>query len=309
LLGESGTGQEVLAEAIHQASPRVAGPLVRVNCGAIPPTLLESELFGHVAGAFTGADRDHAGLFRAADNGTIFLDEIGDLALDLQVKLLRVLENGEVRPVGSARPTHVDVRVIAATNRDLEAAVAERRFREDLFYRLNVVPLRLPPLRERPEDVPILVEHFFGRLASEGYPKKTVDPEAMALLAAFDWPGNVRQLENAIEHAVVLSRGDRIGRDDLPESIRRAPGVVAPPPAMPVGGESLREIEVAAIHRALERAGGNMTHAARALGLTRRALTYRLDKYGIEVARRRGRPRREKSGGSAESGPKEHGSS
>jgi len=292
LLGESGTGKEILAEAIHRASRRAAGPLVRVNCGAIPATLLESELFGYVAGAFTGALRDHAGLFRAADRGTIFLDEIGDLPLDLQVKLLRVLQDGEVRPVGGTHPMHVNVRLMAATNRDLAGAVEAGRFRQDLFYRLNVVLLRLPSLRERREDIPVLVAHFLRRFVSPDHPLKTLDPEAMDLLMKADWPGNVRQLENAIEHAVVLSRSDLIGPGDLPESIRR--GRVAPPspPAEEVTGDTLRDIEVSAIQRALKQARCNLTHAARALGTTRRALSYRLEKYGIQVERRRGRPKR-----------------
>ena len=292
LLGETGTGKEVLAEAIHKAGPRAAGPLIRVNCGAIPPTLLESELFGHVAGAFTGATRDHPGLFRAADKGTIFLDEIGELSLDLQVKLLRVLQDGEIKPVGSTQAGHVDVRLIAATNRDLAAAVGAGKFREDLFYRLNVVPLRLPPLRERREDIPVLVNHFLNRLAARGYPLKSVDPAAMEFLVKFDWPGNVRQLENAIEHAVVLSRAERMGLEDLPESLRRGQPVSVARPVAETKDGTLEEMEIAAIRRALEQSGYNLTRAARLLAITRRALTYRLDKFGIKVERRRGRPRR-----------------
>jgi len=292
LLGESGTGKEILAEALHRASRRAEGPLVRVNCGAIPPTLIESELFGHVSGAFTGATRDYAGLFRAADGGTIFLDEIGELSLNLQVKLLRVLQNGEVRPVGGVQPLHVNVRLIAATNRDLAAALAAGRFREDLFYRLNVVSLRLPPLRERREDIPLLVNHFLHRMAAAGYPLKSVNPDAMDFLARADWPGNVRQLENAIEHAVVLSRTDRIALDDLPESLRRGQAVAAARAAAEPKGDSLRDIEIAAIRRALDQTKGNLTRAARLLEITRRALTYRLEKYDIQVERHRGRPRR-----------------
>jgi guanylate kinase len=296
LLGETGTGKEILAEAIHRASRRATGPLVRINCGAFPPMLLESELFGHMAGAFTGAVRNHAGLFRAADRGTILLDEIGELSLDLQVKLLRVLQDGEVRPVGGTQPLHVDVRAIAATNRDLAAAVAAGRFREDLFYRLNVVPLRLPPLRERREDIPILVSHFLRRTASADQPPKSVAPEALDLLVNFDWPGNVRQLENAIEHAVVLSQSDELRPDDFPESIRRAKIASASRPVSETGADTLEELEIAAIRRALERSGHNLTRAARALAITRRALTYRLYKYDIQVERRRGRPRREWNG-------------
>jgi len=292
LLGETGTGKEILAEAIHRASRRADGPLVRVNCGALPSSLLESELFGHVAGAFTGATHDSAGLFRAANHGTIFLDEIGELSLDLQVKLLRVLQDGEVRPVGGVQAVRVDVRLIAATNRDLAAAVAAGTFREDLFYRLNVVPLRLPPLRERREDIPLLVSHFLRRMASGGRRLKTITPDAVDFLVKFDWPGNVRQLENAIEHAVVLGRSDQIGVADFPESLRRER--TAPPslPVAPGSGTTFRDIEIAAIRRALEQSGHNLTHAARALAISRRALTYRLDKLGIQTARHRGRPRR-----------------
>ena len=292
LLGETGTGKEVFAEAIHRASRRGSGPLVRVNCGAIAPTLLESELFGHVAGAFTGAVRDHDGLFRAADGGSIFLDEIGELSLDLQVKLLRVLQDGELRSVGGAQPIHVDVRLMAATNRDLAAAVGEGKFREDLFYRLNVVPLRLPPLRERREDVPDLIGHFLGRLAAAGHPLKAVSPEAMELLLKSDWPGNVRQLENALEHAVVLSRSDTLAPDDFPEAIRRGRAATAPRPAVGPSSDTLRDLEIAAIRRALEQSGNNLTRAARVLAVTRRSLTYRLDKFGIHVERHRGRPKR-----------------
>jgi len=292
LLGESGTGKEVLAEAIHRASRRADGPLVKVNCGAIPPSLLESELFGHEAGAFTGAVGETLGLFRAADGGTIFLDEVGELPLALQVKLLRVLQDGEVRPVGGTEPFHVDVRMIAATNKDLAEEVKQGRFRDDLFYRLNVVPLRIPPLRERREDIPLLVEHFLRRVAERGRPLKSVAPEAMEVLMGYDWPGNVRQLENAVEHAVVLGRGDRIEVRDLPQAIRGGKSV-RPIEAAPAEAETtLREIEMAALRRALEASGGNLTRAARALGITRRALTYRIEKYGIEVQRRRGRPRR-----------------
>ncbi|MCX8036152.1 MAG: guanylate kinase [Candidatus Sumerlaeia bacterium] len=290
LLGESGTGKELLAEAIHRAGPRAGGPLVRVNCGAIPPTLLESELFGHVAGAFTGAVRDHAGLFRVADGGAIFLDEIADLPLDLQVKLLRVLQDGELRPVGGTQPIHVNVRVIAATNRDLAADVEAGRFRQDLFYRLNVVPLRLPPLRERREDIPLLVEHFLGRLAARGYPVKPLASEALDFLVGADWPGNVRQLENALEHAVVLSKGEVIQVGDFPESVRH--GRISSPPALsalPV--ESLEAAEIYLIRRALEQTGSNITRAGRLLGLSRRALTRRIEKLGIPVTRRRGRPK------------------
>jgi two-component system response regulator AtoC len=291
LMGESGTGKEIIAESIHRASPRNGGPLLRVNCGAIPSTLLESELFGHVAGAFTGAVRDKPGLFRTAVNGTIVLDEIGEVPLDLQVKLLRVLQDGEVRPVGGTDPQHVDVRVIAATNRDLPALVGDGRFREDLFYRLNVVALQVPPLRARREDIPVLIDYFLKRLAGRGM-VKTLDPEAAARLAEYEWPGNVRQLENAIEHAVVLSKDSTIRLDDFPQSLRaEAPGLPAVEPSTD-HRQNLMDVEIATIQSALTRTNNNLTHAARILGITRRALSYRLDKYGLDVKRRRGRPRR-----------------
>ncbi|MBM3333109.1 guanylate kinase [Candidatus Sumerlaeota bacterium] len=292
LLGESGTGKEMVAEAIHRASPRAQGPLVRVNCGAIPPTLLESELFGHVRGAFTGAVRDYDGLFRAADRGTIFLDEIAELSPDLQVKLLRVLQDGEIRPVGGAQTLRVDVRLIAATNRNLAAEVAAGRFREDLFHRLNVVQLLLPPLRDRREDIAALASHFLRRLAASGRPPKSLTAEAMDLLSKYDWPGNVRQLENAIEHAVVLSRADEISPNDLPESVRRA--AVTPPPRRTAEppATTLRDAEIQLIRQALEKAGHNLTRAARILGITRRKLTYRVERFAIEAQRHRGRPKR-----------------
>ena len=283
LTGESGTGKEVLARAIHAQSPRRGDAFVAVNCAAIPENLLESELFGHARGAFTGADRARRGLFVEADGGTLFLDEIGELPLPLQAKLLRALQEEEVRPVGESKSRKVDVRVIAATARDLEREVASSRFREDLFYRLNVLRVRVPALRERRQDIPLLVDHFLASFAgSLGKPVRDVTEDALAKLSAYAWPGNVRELENVIERAVILASDERIGVRDLP------PNVIAPavPPAP--GGKpdfSLREArrasEIETIRRALAATSGNRTHAARLLGISHRALLYKLKEYGL----------------------------
>ena len=225
LTGESGTGKEVLARAIHAQSPRRGEAFVAVNCAAIPEALLESELFGHAKGAFTGADRARRGLFLEADGGTLFLDEVGELPTALQAKLLRVLQEEEVRPLGDSKSRRVDVRVLAATARDLEAEVAAGRFREDLFYRLNVVRLAVPPLRERPKDIPLLVDHFLARFRDTlGKPVRGISDEALERLVAYRWPGNVRELENVIERAIILADADRIGLAELPQN------VVAPQP-------------------------------------------------------------------------------
>ncbi len=243
LEGATGTGKELLARLIHAESSRSQGPFVAVNCGAIPENLLESEFFGHVRGAFTGADRDREGLFEAAAGGTLFLDEVGELPDLLQVKLLRVLQEGEVRRLGESASRAVDARIVAATNRELKEEVAARRFREDLFYRLAVVTLRIPPLRERPEDLPLLVRHFAKRHGERlGIQVEGVDPLAMRALAAYDWPGNVRELENVLERAMVLAEGDRLGVEDLPTTVRgsreRERSPVRSPPPDP--GEALR---------------------------------------------------------------------
>ena len=291
LTGESGTGKELVARALHELSPRAAAPFVAVNCGAIPAELIESELFGHVRGAFTDASRDKKGLVAEADGGTLFLDEIGELPAALQVKLLRFLQEEEVRRVGDTRSEKVDVRIVAATARDLARAVQEGEFREDLFYRLNVIGIRLPPLRERPDDVPPLVAHFLAkhRPLRRGAPISGVAPEAMEALVAHRWPGNVRELEHVLERAVVLAEGDEIREEDLPDELRasaRAPGTT--PGALPpgLGGDlsikrATRELEAYLIRQALERTGGNRTRAAELLELSYRALLYKIKEYGI----------------------------
>jgi len=284
LLGESGTGKEILARAIHSSGKRSNKPLVTVNCGAIPETLLESELFGHIKGSFTGAGETRPGLFKTADCGTIFLDEVGELPLSLQVKLLRVLQEGEFYPVGGSQPTKVDVRVIAATNRDLEKAVEQGTFRSDLYYRLNVVPIAVPPLRERREDIPRLIEHFLKKYQVGDMPLE-IEKEAYDLMMNYDWPGNVRELENAVEHAAVLCEGSRITKDDLPLALHQAGERTAPETGVrgiAASPLTLEDMEKRFILSALEKTGGNQTRAARILGITRRTLGYRMKKYSIE---------------------------
>ena len=291
ITGPSGTGKEVLARELHRQSPRSGARFVAVNCAAIPEALLESELFGHVRGAFTGAVGDHPGLFEQASGGTLFLDEIGELPTPLQAKLLRVLQDGEIRRVGDLATRRVDVRVVAATGRDLEGDVRAGRFREDLFYRLNVVSLRLPPLAERPEDVPPLIRTLLARHARRlGRPEPALDPEAVRALLEYPWPGNVRELENALEHAMVLAQAGTISPADLPQAVRSG-GVRAAPNGDAGAGLSLHEqaaaAEGAAIRAALARAGGNRRQAAELLGISVRTLFYRLRRLGIE---REGRP-------------------
>jgi len=286
LTGESGTGKELVARAIHDLSPRAAMPFVAVNCGAIPSELIESELFGHVRGAFTDASRDKKGLAAEADGGTLFLDEIGELPFALQVKLLRFLEDEMVRRVGDTRSEKVDVRVVAATARDLARAVKDGQFREDLFYRLNVVNVRLPALRERPDDVPALVEHFlakYRRLRPEA-PLQGVSPEALEVLRSHRWPGNVRELEHAVERAVVLADGPVVQEGDLPDEVRAAPapGALAPGRDLSVK-RAFRALEEQFIRAALDRTAGNRTRAAELLDLSYRALLYKIKEYGIEA--------------------------
>jgi two-component system response regulator AtoC len=286
ITGESGTGKELVARAVHELSPRNGGPFVAVNCGAIPDQLIESELFGHAKGAFTGAQSAKRGLFEEADSGTLLLDEIGDLPLQLQVTLLRALQEGEIRRVGDARSIKVDVRVLAATNRDLAQEVAQGKFREDLFYRLNVVAVKLPPLRDRPEELPLLAERFISQHASRlGIPRKGLSSEAVALLQEWRWPGNVRELENALERALVLSEGDEIEPEALPEEIRSAHKASGPPPTPQEGDLSVkraqRALEADLIRRALERTGGNRSRAAELLELSPRALLYKIREFGL----------------------------
>ncbi len=279
LQGESGTGKELIARAIHHASPRAAGPLVRVNCAALPESLLETELFGHEKGAFTGAATARQGRFELAHGGTLFLDEIGDVPLHLQVKLLRVLQEREFERVGSSRPLPVDVRLIAATHRDLPALVRRGAFRDDLYYRINVVTIVVPPLRERREDIPPLIDHFVRRYAAANHkPIVGLTGEARDLLLRYDYPGNVRELENLIERAVVLTRDDVIGAADLPLTLHDPPGEAAGGVGLTAAVEAL---ERRLIREALAGAGGVQTRAADALGVSERVLRYKLRKYGL----------------------------
>jgi two-component system, NtrC family, response regulator PilR len=285
ITGESGTGKELVARALHGESTRATHAFVAVNCGAIPDTLIESELFGHVRGAFTGAVGHKEGLFAAADGGTLFLDEIAELPMAMQVKLLRALQERKVKPVGGTEERPVDVRVVAATNRDLEAEVASGGFRQDLYYRLNVIQVHVPPLRQRREDIPLLVEHFVRRYAAELGKRMTgIAPDALAALAAYDFPGNVRELENIVERAVTLEPTALIQRASLPD-LGRAGGPVSAPVELPPSGidldRILADLEREMVQRALKQSGGVRKDAARLLGITFRSLRYRLVKLGI----------------------------
>ncbi|MBK9516525.1 MAG: sigma-54-dependent Fis family transcriptional regulator [Anaeromyxobacter sp.] len=283
--GESGTGKELVARALHDLSPRAAAPFVAVNCGAIPGELLESELFGHVRGAFTDAVRAKKGLALEADGGTLFLDEIGELPLPLQVKLLRFLQEEEVRPVGDTRSVKVDVRVVAATARDLPESVRAGQFREDLYWRLAVVGVRLPPLRERPGDAAALAGHFLGRFAPlrPDLMGLRFTAEALAALEAHRWPGNVRELLHAVERAVVLAEGPEIREEDLPDAVRApAAGGAAPPAGDLSVKRGTRALEDRLIREALARTGGNRRRAAELLELSYRALLYKIKDYGVE---------------------------
>ncbi len=305
--GESGTGKELVARALHDLSPRAGMPFVALNCGAMPAGLIESELFGHARGAFTDARTAKRGLFSEADGGTLFLDEVGELPMPSQVKLLRVLQEGEVRPLGENRAEKVDVRVVAATLRDLGKLVEKGEFREDLYYRLHVVNLRVPPLRERRDDVMLLARAFldrFNRELNREAPVRCFSPEAEALLTAYAWPGNVRELENAVERAVLLCEGDEVAPENLPEKIwsagsRRGAGRAAMPspatssaPAMTVEAAAhkedlslkvaMRELEESYIRAALRRTKGNRTRAAEVLEISHRALLYKIKEYGID---------------------------
>jgi DNA-binding NtrC family response regulator len=279
IYGESGTGKELVARAIHVTSERRDRPFSAVSVAALPETILEAELFGYEKGAFTGADARKIGLFEQASGGTLFLDEVGELKRDLQVKLLRVLQEREITRVGGTEPVPVDVRVVAATNRDLEREVREGRFREDLFYRLNVIPIALPPLRERRTDIPLLVDHFLAKHGEPGRTRK-IAPDALEALVAYAWPGNVRELESVVERTLLLADGDLVRLDDLPPAVRmRTPTLAGGLPIeIPDAGLDLDELERSLILRALDKAGGNVTRAARLLGLSRRTLQYRLEK-------------------------------
>lgn len=278
--GESGTGKELVARALHQCSPRAQGPFIPVHCAALAPTLLESELFGHEKGAFTGAVERRRGRFEMADGGTLFLDEIGEIDPALQVKILRVLEERKFERVGGTETVSVDVRLVAATNRDLKKRVEEGRFREDLFYRLYVVTLTLPPLREREGDVVLLARHYLKTLAEEnGRPPLGITSEAMAALAAYSWPGNVRELRNAIERMVVLATGDKLTVRDLPAAVRTPAKSPAPRP-----GSALRDAERQLIEESLRRHQGSRTKAALDLGISRRTLHRKINEFGLRDA-------------------------
>ncbi|MCX4243330.1 sigma-54-dependent transcriptional regulator [Paraliomyxa miuraensis] len=281
ILGESGTGKELVARAIHEASSRASGPFIALNCAAVPPSLIESELFGHVRGAFTDARRARDGLFAQANGGTLFLDEVADLPLELQPKLLRALQEQEVRPVGGSEEVAFDARIITATNADLEARVEAERFRGDLMYRIDVVRIELPPLRDRGRDVLLLAQHFLEKYGAERGAPRILDEDAAAKLLAYDWPGNVRELENCIQRALALARHERIVVDDLPAKVReyRSDRVML---TFEDTDElvTLDELEARYIRKVLEMVGGNKSKAARLLGVDRRSLYRRLEKFG-----------------------------
>jgi transcriptional regulator with GAF, ATPase, and Fis domain len=296
LCGESGTGKELVAKAIHASSERAQKPFVPLNCGAIPKDLLESELFGHERGSFTGAVNTRIGRFEMADGGTIFLDEIGELHPSLQVKLLRVLQEREFERVGGAKTIKVNVRILAATNRDLEKATRDGLFREDLYYRINVIPLHLPPLRERIDDLPILMEHFMALFCEKrGVPPLGFEDDAVELLLKYRWPGNVRELETLVERLVILAEGETLSARDLPERFHTGGGAAQPPDApsrpteLPEEGIDLNaeidRIETALILMAMKRAGGVKSKAAALLGLNRTTFLEKLKKKGIELTK------------------------
>ncbi len=282
ILGESGTGKELIARALHQQSQRAAYPFVAINCAALPEELLESELFGYEKGAFTGATSSKEGLFRAAHKGTLFLDEIGEISPRIQVKLLRALQEREIIPLGSTKPVKVDVRILASTNQDLEALMREGRFREDLFYRLNVITIRIPPLRDRKDDIPLLVDHFIRKYARKHQiPPKRVPQRVLQLLMAYPWPGNVRELENAIERALILSPGEEIAVEALPPQILGSRGeadLPLPPPTL-----TLEELERRYILKVLESVGWDKARAAQILGINLSTVYRKLARFGIKV--------------------------
>jgi two-component system NtrC family response regulator len=286
ITGESGTGKELVARSLHAGSGRAAGPFLAINCAAIPRDLLESELFGHVKGAFTGAVRDKTGKFQLADGGTLFLDEVGELPLELQPKLLRALQEKSIEPVGGARAVKLDVRLVAATNLDIDKAMADGLFREDLYYRLAVIPIHLPPLRQRRDDIPLLLRHF---CIKHGAHKVTFDKQSLALLTGYSWPGNVRELENLVERLLIMRNGDTLTCDDLPDKMRSGDPLAAGTTGhgavinLPDDGYSLEQLEREVVVQALERNQWNQTAAARFLRIPRHTLIYRMEKYGIEA--------------------------
>jgi len=281
ITGESGTGKELVARSIHAHSGRRDGAFVAINCAAIPRDLLESELFGHVKGAFTGAVKDKTGKFQLADGGTLFLDEVGELPVELQPKLLRALQEREIEAVGGTKTQKIDVRVVAATNLDMDKALADGSFREDLFYRLSVIPIHLPPLRERRDDIPLLLRYFCGK---HGCERVTFDKAALAVLTAYPWPGNVRELENLVERLLILRSSDMLTPDELPDKIRGArPATGMAVINLPDEGYPLEQLEQEVVTAALERNNWNQTAAARFLRIPRHTLIYRMEKYGIAV--------------------------
>lgn len=286
ITGESGTGKELVARALHAQSLRKDEPLVTVNCAALAETLLESELFGHEKGAFTGADKRREGRFKQADRGTLFLDEIGEMPIGVQAKLLRALQQGEIQRVGSDKSEHVDVRVIAATNRDLRKEVEERRFREDLYFRLNVISLEVPPLRLRKEDIPLLAAHFLSHYAERNHKNvKGFSAQCMDMLLHYDWPGNVRELQNAVERAVILCTGEYVTGPELPVNIAKLAAEAMPKStevSSSLAGLPLEEVERRAIEETLRETGDNKSAAARKLGITRATLHKKLRKYGSD---------------------------
>jgi two-component system NtrC family response regulator len=281
--GETGTGKELLARAIHFNSERRGKPFITINCGAIPKDLMESELFGHTKGSFTGAVAHKTGKVEAADGGTLFLDEVGELPLELQVKLLRLIQEGEVEKVGATSPAKVDVRILAATHRNLLAMIEDGAFREDLYYRLSVIPLELPSLRQRESDIPELVAHFFQKAKTRlGRPELVLPTSLLGYFQRYNWPGNIRELENIVERLVVLTRGNEIGFDDLPDYLRKArPAAEAYNLDLQPGGISLDAVERDLIQRALEKFHWNQSRAARYLDISRKTLIYRMEKHGI----------------------------
>ncbi len=284
ITGETGTGKDMVARAIYNLSPRQNKPFIAINCASLVEGLLESELFGHVRGAFTGALKDKPGLFEVADGGTIFLDEIGDMPLPLQAKLLRVIETGEVRRVGDTKVRKVDVRIISATNRSLKEMIKKGRFREDLYYRLNIIQIDIPPLRKRREDIPVLSSYFLGELNQKmGKDIKGLDEKVLELFKNLPWEGNARELRNVIERAYIVAKGDYITLSDIPEEYRKTTGAEEPPDI----STSLEEMERNYIMEILKMTSGNCSRAARFLGISRRSLYRKLKKYGIDPSKER----------------------